>query len=298
MDKKIAIRYTAPFVAVDKEIFLCETLSIYEKMVYCVLCAFANSQDGTCFPSYQTIAKKAGCSRRKVIEVIAALETRGLVEKESQSCRNGRSTSNLYTMKSLSGTKTDNVENYVENVGRCTEAEKQDKAGGESLAPGERAESRGASDSPDCGAPCSPGESAPDTSCGAYPARDSAQGAHEQEVYINTYLNKNQSSNNPVRVAEDGRGELDEWKEKIEYDFFAEVMPDKLPLVDSLLISFLAEAREGRREAVQHMDSCTVMELLHELKGMKFGHVRNFIPYLRKVVLSYLQKRNAALAAA
>jgi len=50
-----------------------EDLSVYDKAVYSILCSYASSTDQSCFPSYQTISKKAGRSRRKVIAVIAKL---------------------------------------------------------------------------------------------------------------------------------------------------------------------------------------------------------------------------------
>lgn len=53
----------APFVMVDKAVLMNESLSAYDKAVYCILCAYADKDSRSCFPSYQTIARKAVCRR-------------------------------------------------------------------------------------------------------------------------------------------------------------------------------------------------------------------------------------------
>jgi hypothetical protein len=40
---------------------------------------FHNSRDGRCFPSYETIAKRAGCARSTVAEALKALEWAGVL---------------------------------------------------------------------------------------------------------------------------------------------------------------------------------------------------------------------------
>ena len=97
------IKYDAPFTIIDRAVLMSEDLSVYDKAVYSILCSYANSTDRSCFPSYQTIANKAGCSRRKVIAVIANLEKFGLVEKQEQFNSIGDNTSNLYVVKPMPG---------------------------------------------------------------------------------------------------------------------------------------------------------------------------------------------------
>ena len=80
----LQIEYKTPFSIIANAVILSETLTVYEKVVYSVLCAYKNNQDGTCFPSHKTIAQKANCSLRKAIEVINRLEQYGLVEKQHQ----------------------------------------------------------------------------------------------------------------------------------------------------------------------------------------------------------------------
>jgi hypothetical protein len=73
-------------------------LSIYERMVYVVLCSFA-SREGECFPSIGTIAKSAGCSERQVQRSLTILEALNVVKKTSV-YRQGTSKqlANLYTL--------------------------------------------------------------------------------------------------------------------------------------------------------------------------------------------------------
>ena len=98
MKKILQFRRERPFVMVDYAVVMSGQLSVYELAVYLVLCAYADSREGTCFPSYQTIAGKAGCSRRKAIDAVARLESLGLIRKEVRKNPCGDNTSNLYTI--------------------------------------------------------------------------------------------------------------------------------------------------------------------------------------------------------
>jgi len=99
----LKIQYDAPFTIIDRAVLMSEDLDVYDKTVYSILCSYASSTDRSCFPSYQTIANKAVCSRRKVIAVIAKLERMGLVEKQEQFNSIGDNTSNLYIVKPMAG---------------------------------------------------------------------------------------------------------------------------------------------------------------------------------------------------
>jgi DNA-binding Lrp family transcriptional regulator len=70
-------------------------LSIYEKMVYIVLCSHAK-KDGPCYPSIKKIAEEASCSRTKVFEALRTLEERGIIARDSQIYDGRGQTSNLY----------------------------------------------------------------------------------------------------------------------------------------------------------------------------------------------------------
>ena len=97
------IQYDAPFTIIDRAVLMSEDLDVYDKTVYSILCSYASSVDRSCFPSYQTIARKASCSRRKVIAVIANLEQMNLIEKQEQFNAIGDNTSNLYIVKPMVG---------------------------------------------------------------------------------------------------------------------------------------------------------------------------------------------------
>jgi biotin operon repressor len=70
-------------------------LSVYEKMVYVVLCSHAK-KDGPCFPSVKKIASEASCSRAKVFEALKRLEEIGVISRNSQIFEGRGQTSNLY----------------------------------------------------------------------------------------------------------------------------------------------------------------------------------------------------------
>ena len=90
------MRKREPFVMVESRILQSEELSVYEKIVYCVLCSFADNKTGICYPSYETIAARAGCSRRKAIACIETLAEKGLLRKEERSTKNGGNRTNVY----------------------------------------------------------------------------------------------------------------------------------------------------------------------------------------------------------
>jgi hypothetical protein len=54
-------------------------LSPIAKVVWAALAAFAG-KDGNCYPSYQTLAKKAGISRRAIAKAIQELRRGGFIE--------------------------------------------------------------------------------------------------------------------------------------------------------------------------------------------------------------------------
>ncbi|MEJ9149329.1 helix-turn-helix domain-containing protein [Bacillus smithii] len=97
------LKDTLRVFVVPTEILDMEELTIYEKMVYVVLRSYANSQDDTAFPSYETIAKKASMSKRKAIDCVEKLVKLGLLIKEERKkvSKNGKisPTSNLYTIR-------------------------------------------------------------------------------------------------------------------------------------------------------------------------------------------------------
>jgi predicted transcriptional regulator len=75
-------------------------LSIYEKMVYIVLCSHAK-KDGPAFPCVMTIAQEASCSRTKVFEALNTLEELGIITRENRIFPKRGQSSNLYEIEDI-----------------------------------------------------------------------------------------------------------------------------------------------------------------------------------------------------
>lgn len=82
------------FTLVENELIDNKNLDVYAKMTYIVLCRFA--RDGQCFPSYQTLADRVGCSKRKMIDTMKLLIEKGLIQKEIRKNEYDENTSNMY----------------------------------------------------------------------------------------------------------------------------------------------------------------------------------------------------------
>jgi len=85
----------AQFTMIENKTIRNPKLTIYQKMVYIVLCSYTNGEN-TCFPSYQTIATGAGCSKRQVIKTMNELVNMGLIIKHPKKSTNGDATANEY----------------------------------------------------------------------------------------------------------------------------------------------------------------------------------------------------------
>ena len=92
----VEVRRTGGYTVIQDWVFDRTDLDKYEKLTYMALCRFANKA-GHCWPSYDTIAKKASISRTYVAKALKSLEAKGLVVREKRSNTNGR-TSNGYTI--------------------------------------------------------------------------------------------------------------------------------------------------------------------------------------------------------
>jgi hypothetical protein len=69
-------------------------LSVYDKLVYTILCGHAN-HDGNAMLYVRTIAEEASCSERQAQRALSNIETRGLLIRKPQN-HNGRQTFNIY----------------------------------------------------------------------------------------------------------------------------------------------------------------------------------------------------------
>lgn len=78
-------------------------LGPYGLALYYALCRHADKDTGECWPSYATLAKETGMSRRRAIEVMKRLVKLELVSKAPREDDAGDATSNLYTLLDLNG---------------------------------------------------------------------------------------------------------------------------------------------------------------------------------------------------
>ncbi len=87
------------FFMIDNEVIddYASLIGIYALGVYNVLSRFSN-QEGVCFPSLNTLAKKLGISKPSVIKALEALEAYGLLAKEHRYNEKGDHISNLYIL--------------------------------------------------------------------------------------------------------------------------------------------------------------------------------------------------------
>ena len=85
------------FVKVPTAIQTYSSLTARDIAVYWALCSYADLNKGTCYPSYQTIAKRAGTSRSSAGRAIAKLKSLGLITAKNRTSGN-RKQSNLYTV--------------------------------------------------------------------------------------------------------------------------------------------------------------------------------------------------------
>lgn len=109
----------------------------------------------------------------------------------------------------------------------------------------------------------------------------------------------NSSSSTFVSVENREDDEVEKLKVQMEYDYFAEEIPDKLPFVDSvveILRAIIHAHDESHHELIAKIDSCVVLEFLDLVRGLDFCGVRNFSAYLRTVFIDFITKREVELA--
>lgn len=69
-----------------------------DKLVYTVLCMYADNSTKTAYPSVSRIAKLCGCSERSVRYALKRLEEAGFIEIRRRQKEGGGYTSNLYVL--------------------------------------------------------------------------------------------------------------------------------------------------------------------------------------------------------
>lgn len=270
-NETLQVGYESRFIMVNYNAVMGGQLKAYEIAVYVVLCAFASSTKKTCFPSYATLAAKAGCSRCTVIRAVARLEELGYIVKQGQMSRKGDPTSNRYLIRAVVTESELPVEKPVEHTVETP------------------TETMGVvSDSDHPSLP----EIPPVVS-------DIYQGGIRDRHELNVYNYNNSLNQNHSIFPSPAGEELDKLKEAIEYKYFENNMPDKLPFLDGLMEAIRAlhkeDALENRRLLID-INSCTVLEFMEDMKSKSLSAVRNYSAWLKKVFIEFLRRRDATLA--
>ena len=100
---------------VEMEIFKrpAAEMSVYDKMVYAILCGHAN-RDGNAMLYVRTIAEEASCSERQVRRAFYNLEARGLLVRRAQNAPGRGQTFNIYEIYGF--------DSYLSDVSPCQPA--------------------------------------------------------------------------------------------------------------------------------------------------------------------------------
>ncbi len=83
------------------------TLGPYALSAYIAIARHADADGKNAFPSYQTIAERAGMSRGKAIDAVKKLVNAGLVEKVQRTSSSGGTAANQYRILPIPPRTTD-----------------------------------------------------------------------------------------------------------------------------------------------------------------------------------------------
>lgn len=263
-------RYDVPFAMIDSKILISKYLTIYEKAIYGVLCAHASNNDKSCYPSYNTIAKEAGCSRPKAIETVASLENIGLIRKQEQKNSKGENTSNLYFISIY----TDEAERNLKiRSGELPNSGKQELLPGKQKIPPSKCDlPRGKQDLP--------------------------------ELYSlnNTHYNYNQSI---YQLSTDRRTDIqniiERLKTDIEYSYFEIHMPESIDAIDTFLIyiaELIIEDKPENSKLLSEIDSMAILSFLDYIKGKCYAGVKNTKAYFKQMFLECMREDKVLVATA
>lgn len=104
MSLEVKDKRAIPFTLIDNPILENEELSGTAKLVYALLCKYANADTGQCYPSHQTLSKLAGVSKPTLIKALGQLESAQYISIKKRTEGNQRLT-NLYTILGTGGSK-------------------------------------------------------------------------------------------------------------------------------------------------------------------------------------------------
>jgi len=89
------------FVIVSKSIYEDDRLKAADKSVYSVLCMYADNDTFECYPSRETILKKAGISDHTLRKSLQKLRDLGYIDIKKRYAENGRQCSNKYVIREV-----------------------------------------------------------------------------------------------------------------------------------------------------------------------------------------------------
>ena len=132
IDKRVDFYFKVENAVVDNKVFS----NIYESYLFVVLSRFCNNGN-VAFPSYNTLAELCYCSRRKIIDTMASLEKKGLINKvkrikEREDLSTNLNDTNVYTVN--------NIKIYLEKDREKTLVITTEKEGGAGYALGKKTE--------------------------------------------------------------------------------------------------------------------------------------------------------------
>ncbi|EJP83809.1 helix-turn-helix domain-containing protein [Bacillus cereus] len=84
------------FFMIDNEVIDNGELDVYAFKTYAVIVRHANIKTKSAFPSLNTLTKKVGCGKKKIIECIKTLVEKGYISKTLRKDGKGENLSNLY----------------------------------------------------------------------------------------------------------------------------------------------------------------------------------------------------------
>ncbi len=109
--------YTENFTILLNKHITNKEIDTYEFRVMCYLLMLSDN-DGTCYPSYKTIADRIDISETKTKDSIKKLIDLGLIKKEKRKKADGSATSNLYVVCEKNTVKVDET---IENTIPCVQ---------------------------------------------------------------------------------------------------------------------------------------------------------------------------------
>ena len=86
------------FTLVYNDFLESEVLNYYEKIIFICIKKFANNKTLQAFPSIRTLHRMSGISKSKVQEIIASLESKGVLKIEHRQTKERGHQSNIYTL--------------------------------------------------------------------------------------------------------------------------------------------------------------------------------------------------------